>query len=155
MKIPISFKVNGSMVEIEIEPWWTLSRVLREELNLTGVKVGCETGDCGVCTILVDGEAVKSCLMLAAKAEGREVTTIEGLAGEDGKLHPLQQAFIDHYAVQCGFCTSGMLLTAKALLDENPNPTEDEIKLTMSGNLCRCTGYVRIVEAIRSVAKGK
>ena len=155
MKIPISFKVNGSMVEIEIEPWWTLSRVLREELNLTGVKVGCETGDCGVCTILVDGEAVKSCLMLAAKAEGREITTIEGLAGEDGKLHPLQQAFIDHYAVQCGFCTSGMLLTAKALLDENPSPTEDEIKLTMSGNLCRCTGYVRIVEAIRSVAKGK
>jgi aerobic-type carbon monoxide dehydrogenase small subunit (CoxS/CutS family) len=155
MKIPISFTVNGNKVDIEIEPWWTLSRVLREELNLTGVKVGCETGDCGVCTILVNGEAVKSCLMLAAKADGKEITTIEGLAGEDGGLHPLQQAFIDHYAVQCGFCTSGMILTAKALLDENPSPTEDEIRLAMSGNLCRCTGYVRIIEAIRSVAKGK
>ena len=141
--------------DVLIEPWWTLARVLREELNLTGVKVGCETGDCGVCTVLVNGEAVKSCLMLAVKADGKEVLTIESLAGDNGDLHPIQQAFVAHYAVQCGFCTSGMILTAKALLDENPSPSEEEIKLAMSGNLCRCTGYVRIVEAIRSVANGK
>ena len=140
--------------DVLIEPWWTLARVLREELNLTGVKVGCETGDCGVCTVLVNGEAVKSCLMLAVKADGKEVLTIEGLAGDNGDLHPIQQAFVANYAVQCGFCTSGMILTAKALLDENSSPSEEEIKLAMSGNLCRCTGYVRIVEAIRSVANG-
>ena len=140
--------------DVMIEPWWTLARVLREELNLTGVKVGCETGDCGVCTVLVNGEAVKSCLMLAVKADGKEVLTIEGLAGDNGDLHPIQQAFVTNYAVQCGFCTSGMILTAKALLDENPSPSEEEIKLAMSGNLCRCTGYVRIVAAIRSVANG-
>lgn len=155
MKLPISLKVNGMQQDVLIEPWWTLARVLREELNLTGVKVGCETGDCGVCTVLVNGEAVKSCLMLAVKADGKEVLTIEGLAGENGDLHPIQQAFVANYAVQCGFCTSGMILTAKALLDENPSPSEEEIKLVMSGNLCRCTGYVRIVAAIRSVANGK
>ncbi len=155
MKLPITLKVNGMQQDVLIEPWWTLVRVLREELNLTGVKVGCETGDCGVCTVLVDGEAVKSCLMLAVKADGKEVLTIEGLADDNGDLHPIQQAFVAHYAVQCGFCTSGMILTAKALLDENPIPSEEEIKLAMSGNLCRCTGYVRIVEAIRSVANGK
>lgn len=155
MKLPISFKVNRIQREVLVEPWWTLARVLREELNLTGVKVGCETGDCGVCTVLVEGQAVKSCLMLAVKADGKEVLTIEGLAGEDGSLHPLQKAFVEHYAVQCGFCTSGMILTAKALLDENPKPSEEEIKLVMSGNLCRCTGYGRIIEAIRAVAKGQ
>lgn len=155
MKLPISLKVNGMQQDVLIEPWWTLARVLREELNLTGVKIGCETGDCGVCTVLVNGEAVKSCLMLAVKADGKEVLTIEGLSGDDGDLHPIQQAFVEHYAVQCGFCTSGMILTAKALLDENPSPSEEEIKLAMSGNLCRCTGYVRIVAAIRSVANGK
>ena len=155
MKLPISFKINGIQREVLVEPWWTLARVLREELNLTGVKVGCETGDCGVCTVLVECQAVKSCLMLAVKADGKEVLTIEGLAGEDGSLHPLQKAFVEHYAVQCGFCTSGMILTAKALLDENPKPSEEEIKLVMSGNLCRCTGYGRIIEAIRAVAKGQ
>lgn len=155
MKLPICLKVNGMQQDVLIEPWWTLARVLREELNLTGVKIGCETGDCGVCTVLVNGEAVKSCLMLAVKADGKEVLTIEGLSGDDGDLHPVQQAFVEHYAVQCGFCTSGMILTAKALLDENPSPSEEEIKLAMSGNLCRCTGYVRIVAAIRSVANGK
>lgn len=155
MKLPISFKVNRIQREVLVEPWWTLARVLREELNLTGVKVGCETGDCGVCTVLVEGQAVKSCLMLAVKADGKEVLTIEGLAGEDGSLHPLQKAFVEHYAVQCGFCTSGMILTAKALLDENPKPSEEEIKLMMSGNLCRCTGYGRIIEAIRAVAKAQ
>lgn len=155
MKLPIGFKVNGMQQDVLVEPWWTLARVLREELNLTGVKVGCETGDCGVCTVLVNGEAVKSCLMLAVKADGKELLTIEGLADEDGNLHPLQKAFIEHYAVQCGYCTSGMILTAKALLDENPSPSEEEVKLAMSGNLCRCTGYVRIIEAIRSVANSK
>lgn len=155
MKLLITLKVNGMRQDVMIEPWWTLARVLREELNLTGVKVGCETGDCGVCTVLVNGEAVKSCLMLAVKADGKEVLTIEGLAGDNGDLHPIQQAFVTNYAVQCGFCTSGMILTAKALLDENPSPSEEEIKLAMSGNLCRCTGYVRIVAAIRSVANGK
>lgn len=154
MKLLITLKVNGMRQDVMIEPWWTLARVLREELNLTGVKVGCETGDCGVCTVLVNGEAVKSCLMLAVKADGKEVLTIEGLAGDNGDLHPIQQAFVTNYAVQCGFCTSGMILTAKALLDENPSPSEEEIKLAMSGNLCRCTGYVRIVAAIRSVANG-
>ena len=154
MKLLITLKVNGMQQDVLIEPWWTLARVLREELNLTGVKVGCETGDCGVCTVLVNGEAVKSCLMLAVKADGKEVLTIEGLAGDNGDLHPIQQAFVANYAVQCGFCTSGMILTAKALLDENSSPSEEEIKLAMSGNLCRCTGYVRIVEAIRSVANG-
>jgi len=155
MKLPMSFEVNGMKREVLVEPWWTLARVLREELNLTGVKIGCETGDCGACTVLVDGQAVKSCLMLAVKADGKEVLTIEGLTGEDGDLHPLQRAFAEHYAVQCGFCTTGMILTAKALLDENPKPTDDEIKLTMSGNLCRCTGYGRIVDAIRAVAEGQ
>lgn len=155
MKLPVSFEVNGMQQDVLVEPWWTLARVLREELNLTGVKVGCETGDCGVCTVLVNGEAVKSCLMLAVKADGKELLTIEGLADEDGNLHPLQKAFIEHYAVQCGYCTSGMILTAKALLDENPSPSEEEVKLMMSGNLCRCTGYVRIIEAIRSVANSK
>jgi len=155
MKLPIGFKVNGMQQDVLVEPWWTLARVLREELNLTGVKVGCETGDCGVCTVLVNGEAVKSCLMLAVKADGKELLTIEGLADEDGNLHPLQKAFIEHYAVQCGYCTSGMILTAKALLDENSSPSEEEVKLAMSGNLCRCTGYVRIIEAIRSVANSK
>ncbi len=155
MKLLITLKVNGMRQDVMIEPWWTLARILREELNLTGVKVGCETGDCGVCTVLVNGEAVKSCLMLAVKADGKEVLTIEGLAGDNGDLHPIQQAFVTNYAVQCGFCTSGMILTAKALLDENPSPSEEEIKLAMSGNLCRCTGYVRIVAAIRSVANGK
>jgi aerobic carbon-monoxide dehydrogenase small subunit len=151
MKRHVTLRVNGTDEELYIEPWWTLARVLREELHLTGAKVSCETGDCGSCTVLVDGKAVKSCIFLAMKARGKEILTIEGLKGEDGGLHPLQQAFIEHFAVQCGYCTPGMILTAKALLDENPNPTEQEVREALAGNLCRCTGYVKIVEAILAV----
>ncbi len=151
MKRHVTLRVNGADEELYIEPWWTLARVLREELHLTGTKVSCGTGDCGSCTVLVDGKAVKSCIFLAMKARGKEILTIEGLKGEDGGLHPLQQAFIEHFAVQCGYCTPGMILTAKALLDENPDPTEQEVREALAGNLCRCTGYVKIVEAILAV----
>ena len=144
----IKLKINGVMEEVSIEPWWSLAYVLREVLNLTGVKVGCETGNCGTCTVLVDRKAIKSCLLLAMKARGKEITTIEGLKDKEGTLHPLQQAFIDHFAVQCGYCTPGMIMAAKALLDENPNSTEEEVRAALSGNLCRCTGYVKIVEAV-------
>jgi len=147
MRQNLELQVNGQLYEAFVEPWRTLAEVLREELGLTGVKVACDTGDCGSCTILVDGKAVKSCLMLASQARGKEITTIEGLATEEG-LHPLQEAFIEHFAVQCGYCTPGMILKAKALLDESPDVTEDEIRAGLSGNLCRCTGYVKIVEAI-------
>lgn len=148
MKQLIKLKVNGLDEEVLVEPWWSLAYVLREVLNLTGTKVSCDTGDCGACTVLIDGKAVKSCLLLAPKAKGKEIITIEGLTGKDGGLHPLQAAFIEHFAVQCGFCTPGMILTAKALLDENPNSTEEEVRAALSGNLCRCTGYVKIVEAV-------
>ncbi len=147
MKQPLELKVNGQLYEVFVEPWRTLAEVLREELELTGVKVSCDTGNCGSCTVLINGKAVKSCLMLAPQAKEREILTIEGLATDKG-LHPLQEAFIEHFAVQCGYCTPGMILKAKALLDENPNATEDEIRAGLSGNLCRCTGYVKIVEAI-------
>jgi len=147
MRQNLELKVNGQLYEVFVEPWRTLAEVLREELGLTGVKVACDTGDCGSCTILIDGKAVKSCLMLAPQAKGKEILTIEGLATEEG-LHPLQEAFIEHFAVQCGYCIPGMILKAKALLDENPGATEDEIRAGLSGNLCRCTGYVKIVEAI-------
>jgi len=148
MSQKIKFKVNGVMEEVNVEPGWSLAYVLREVLNLTGTKVGCETGNCGTCTVLVDGKAIKSCLLLAVKAKGKEIVTIEGLKGKQGGLHPLQEAFMDHFAVQCGYCTPGMILSAKALLDENPNPTEEEVRRGLSGNLCRCTGYVKIVEAV-------
>ena len=148
MSQKIKFKVNGVMEEVNVEPGWSLAYVLREVLNLMGTKVGCETGNCGTCTVLVDGKAIKSCLFLAVKAKGKEIVTIEGLKGKQGGLHPLQEAFMDHFAVQCGYCTPGMILSAKALLDENPNPTEEEVRRGLSGNLCRCTGYVKIVEAV-------
>jgi len=148
MKQLIKLKVNGVVEEVLVEPWWSLAYVLREVLDLTGTKVSCDTGNCGACTVLIDGKAVKSCLLLAPKAKGKEIVTIEGLTGKDGGLHPLQEAFIEHFAVQCGYCTPGMILTAKALLDENPNSTEEEVRAALSGNLCRCTGYVKIVEAV-------
>lgn len=151
MKKLLMLRVNGEDYEIFTESWKTLERVLRGDLGLTGVKEGCNTGNCGVCTVLIDGKAVKSCLVVASQAQGKEILTIEGL-GKNG-LHPLQQAFIDHFAIQCGFCTPGMVLAAKALLDENPHPTEEEVKLGLSGNLCRCTGYVKIVEAVLAVAE--
>ena len=153
MKQLIKLRVNGIEEEVMVEPWWSLSRVLRNELNLTGTKIGCGTGNCGSCTVLVDGEAVKSCLYLAMKARSKDIVTIEGLREENGDLHPLQKTFIEHFAVQCGYCTPGMIMAAKALLDENPEITEDEVKTGMSGNLCRCTGYVKIVEAVMAVVE--
>lgn len=152
MKQLLKLRVNGHDYEIFTEPWKLLLEVLREELNLTGAKLGCCSGYCGACTVLIDGKPVKSCLVLARQAIGKEITTIEGLSG-DGQLHPVQQAFIEYFAVQCGFCTPGMILSSKALLDVNPNPTEEEVKMALVGNLCRCTGYVKIVEAVLAAAK--
>jgi carbon-monoxide dehydrogenase small subunit len=151
MKQPLKLKVNGEDFELYVDPRKSLAEVLRDEMGLTGTKDGCLTGYCGACTVLINGKTVKSCLIFAHQAQGMEILTIEGLA-KDGQLHPLQQAFIDHFAIQCGFCTPGMILTAKALLDENPNPTEEEIRTWLSGNLCRCTGYKKIVEAVSSLA---
>ena len=153
MKQIVRFRVNGIDKELLIEPWWTLADVLHDELGLA-VRTGCDRGNCGSCTVLVNGKMVKSCLILAPKAEGQEITTIEGLAGNNGELHPLQQAFVDYFAIQCGYCTPGMILAAKALLDENPDPTEEEVREAIRGNICRCTGYKKIVEAILAV-KGK
>ena len=147
MKQIIELNVNGEIREAIIEPQTTLLQVLREGLGLTGTKRGCDVGDCGACTVLVDGIPNLSCLTLAIEAQNKEIITIEGLE-KNGKLHPLQQAFIDHFAVQCGFCTPGMIMSAKALLDENARPTEEDVREAISGNLCRCTGYVKIVEAI-------
>ncbi len=155
MKQIIKLRVNGVEEEVMIEPWWSLARVLRDELNLTGTKVGCGAGECGTCTVLIDGEAVKSCLYLAMKARGRGIVTIEGLRGKNGELHPLQRAFIDYFAIQCGYCTPGMIMAAKALLDENPNPSEEEVRKALDGNLCRCTGYVKIVEAVLAARQKK
>jgi carbon-monoxide dehydrogenase small subunit len=148
----IKTTINGKTYRLDVPPNWSLAELLRRKLGLTGTKIGCETGECGACTVLVNGEPVNSCLMLAVEADGKEILTIEGLAGE-GELHPLQKAFIEHGAVQCGFCTPGMILSAKALLDRNPEPTEDEIREALAGNLCRCTGYVKPMKAILSVVK--
>lgn len=152
MKHLIKLKVNGVEKEVYVEPWWNLARVLRDELNLTGTKVSCEEGDCGSCTVLVDGKAVRSCLFLAIQARDKDILTIEGLEGESGGLHPLQEAFVEHFAIQCGYCTPGMIMAAKALLDENKSPTEEVVRGELAGNLCRCTGYVKIVEAILAAA---
>lgn len=158
-EITLQLHVNGRSHEVAAHPAERLLDVLRDRLGLTGAKEGCATGQCGACTVLLDGRAVASCMVLAADADGREITTIEGLSlpGEGisppGRLHPLQEAFLAHGAVQCGFCTPGMILTAKALLDENPDPTDDDIRHALAGNLCRCTGYRKIFEAIRSVAR--
>ena len=154
MKRQIPLTVNGRSYRVEVEPSQSLLHVLRDELHLSGTKEGCGTGDCGTCTVLLDGKPVTSCILLAAKAEGKEVTTIEGLS-PDGALHPIQQAFIDHGAVQCGFCIPGMILTAKALLDENPNPSEFDVRQALAGNLCRCTGYKKIIEAVLAVPRMK
>jgi carbon-monoxide dehydrogenase small subunit len=149
---PLTMKVNGRQVTVEVEADELLVDVLRERLGLTGTKIGCNEGECGACTVIMDGKAVLSCLIPALRAQGREITTIEGLS--DGEtLHPLQQAFVDYGAVQCGYCIPGFILSAKALLDVNPHPTRDEIKEAIAGNLCRCTGYVKIIEAIEAVAK--
>ncbi len=152
MKKMISLKVNDREYDLVIPVNRTLTQVLRDNLKLTGTKQGCEMGDCGSCTVLMDGQPVNSCLVLAVEAEGHEIFTIEGLSDE-GRLHPLQQAFVDHGSIQCGFCSPGMILTAKALLDKNPSPNQSEIREAISGNLCRCTGYQKIVDAVQSVAK--
>lgn len=151
MKTIINLVVNGESVEAAVEPNQTLVQFLRDDLRLTGTKHGCGLGDCGACTVIMDGRPVNSCLVLAVQANGRDLLTIEGLA-ENGKLHPIQQAFVDKGAIQCGFCTPGMILSAKALLEENPRPTEKEIRTAISGNLCRCTGYQKIVEAVQQAA---
>lgn len=148
----IVLKVNGVEHDVDIRPHWTLLYVLRERLGLTATKFGCGTGECGACTVIADGMVVHSCLMLAAQAEGREITTIEAL-GDGHMLHPIQAAFAKYGALQCGYCTPGMILAAKVLLDENPNPTEKEVREALDGNLCRCTGYVKIVQAILRAAE--
>jgi carbon-monoxide dehydrogenase small subunit len=152
LKQIIVLNVNDEFYEAAVEPQRTLLEVLRDTLGLTGTKKGCDEGECGSCTVLIDGEAVLSCLLLAVEAQGKRITTIEGLA-KDGQLHPLQQAFIDHGAIQCGFCTPGLILSAKALLDRNARPTEAEVREAIAGNLCRCTGYVKIVEAIQAASQ--
>jgi aerobic carbon-monoxide dehydrogenase small subunit len=150
MKREMMFRLNGEAVNVEVESSWTLLYLLREVLELTGTKLGCGYGECGACTVIMDGQAVNACLVPVLEAEGRSVTSIEGLLQPDGHLHPLQKAFIDHGAVQCGFCTPGMIMSAKALLDENQSPTDEEIKESIAGNLCRCTGYVKIIEAVKA-----
>ncbi|MCF8120407.1 MAG: (2Fe-2S)-binding protein [Deltaproteobacteria bacterium] len=154
MKKMICITINGKKYELAVAPNRTLADLLREELLLTGTKKGCDMGECGTCTVIMNGRAVNSCLVLAVQAAGKEITTVEGLETEDG-LHPLQEKFIENGAIQCGFCTSGMLLSAKTLLDRNPHPTEKEIRTAISGNLCRCTGYQKIVESIKDVNEGR
>lgn len=149
----ISFLLNGETVEVYADPGEMLVDVLRDKLHLTGTKVGCKAGDCGACTIIMDGQAVNSCMVPLGKAQGANILTIEGVAAKDDALHPVQQAFIDEGAVQCGYCIPGMVMSAKALLDQNNDPTHDEIREAMSGNICRCTGYVKIEAAIKSAAK--
>jgi carbon-monoxide dehydrogenase small subunit len=152
MRKTVSFMLNGNRMEMEIEPGWTLLHLLREELEMTGTKSGCESGECGACTVLVNGRAVNSCLFPAPEIEGATVTTIEGMAKPTGELHPIQTAFMEKGAVQCGYCTPGMIMSAKALLDENPNPNEHEIRHALAGNMCRCTGYVQIIDAVKAAA---
>jgi aerobic-type carbon monoxide dehydrogenase small subunit (CoxS/CutS family) len=150
-KTKVAFRCNGEDVEVAVAPQKTLLEVLREDMNLPGTKHGCELGECGTCAVLVDGKPVLSCLLLGLECEGRSVETVEGMAGPEG-LHPLQKAFADLGAAQCGYCTPGFLLTARALLDENPKPTRDQIREALAGNLCRCTGYIKIFEAVELAA---
>lgn len=146
----ITFFLNGKEIRLEVPPYWTLLRLLREKLGLTGTKEGCGIGECGACTVLLDGMPVNACLILAPKVEGRKIDTIEGLGSRES-LHPLQKSFMDHGAIQCGFCTPGILMSSKALLEKNPQPSREEIKEAISGHLCRCTGYHQIIEAIEAL----
>ena len=158
MKRDVSITVNGVAKQCSVDPRLSLGDFLRQELGLTGTHLGCEHGVCGACTVLLNGVSIRSCLLYAVQADGQVVTTVEGLSAEQGPLHPIQQAFRDHHALQCGFCTPGMLMTVSELLSETPNPTEDEVRDAISGNLCRCTGYQSIVEAtlaaVQTLAKG-
>jgi carbon-monoxide dehydrogenase small subunit len=147
----IAFTFNGNRMTARVEDHWTLLHFVREELGYTGTKEGCGSGECGACTVIVDGAAVNSCLYLAAELDGRSLTTIEGLAASDGSLHPLQKAFVEYGGIQCGFCSPGMILSAKALLDENPAASDEDIRTAIAGNLCRCTGYIQIIDSIKSV----
>ena len=153
MKLPVKMTINGQSYSHEVEPRLLLVQVLREDLGLTGTHVGCDTSQCGACTVHVDGQAIKSCTMLAVQAEGASVTTIEGMAAGDGALHPLQNAFWEKHGLQCGFCTPGMIMTAVDLLNRNPDPTDAAIRHAIEGNYCRCTGYQNIVAAIRHAAE--
>jgi carbon-monoxide dehydrogenase small subunit len=150
----IQVVVNGKTHDLMVPPWRTLLEVIREDLKLTGAKEGCGQGECGACTVLMGGRTVNSCLVLAVEADGQEITTIEGLS-EGNTLHPIQEAFVEHSAMQCGFCTPGMIMSAKELLDRNPDPSEREIREGIAGNVCRCTGYTKIVESIAGAAKAR
>lgn len=152
-KTHVKMTVNGKEVEALVEPRTLLIHFIREELSLTGPHIGCETSHCGACTLDIDGKSVKSCTLFAVQADGADIRTIEGMAATDGALHPLQEAFREHHGLQCGFCTPGMITRAYRLLQENPNPTDDEIRMGIAGNLCRCTGYQNIVKAIRAAAE--
>jgi len=149
----IAVEINGERYEREVDARRLLVHFLRDDLDLTGTHVGCDTGNCGACTVHLDGQAVKSCMLLAVQADGAKLRTVEGLAPADGELSPLQQSFSAHHALQCGYCTPGMLMSASALLEQNPRPTEEEARMAIQGNICRCTGYVNIVEAITSVGE--
>jgi len=153
MKQLIALNINEQIYEVPVNPWDLLADVIRNKVGLIGTKKGCEQGDCGACTVLIDGQAVLSCLTLAIACQDKKITTIEGLAEQDGQLHPIQQSFVDRGAVQCGFCTSGMILSSKALLGSNPKPDLEEIKRALSGNLCRCTGYKKIIEAVEAASE--
>jgi len=153
MKQTIRVTINGRLYEEDVEPRLLLSHFLRENIGLTGTHVGCVVGECGACSVLLDGKVVKSCLHFAVQADGREVTTVEGLAKDD-ELSPIQEAFVKHYAFQCGYCTPGMVITSHALLQSNPDPSEEQIRKALAGNLCMCTGYVQIVDAVKDAAKG-
>ncbi len=152
MSMEIKFTFNGNSMHMTIEDHWTLLHLIREELGYTGTKEGCGSGECGACTVIVDGLAVNSCLYLAAEIDGKDLLTIEGLASADGTLHPIQKAFVENGGIQCGFCSPGMILSAKALLDDSPNASEAEIKDAIAGNICRCTGYVQIIDSIKAVS---
>ena len=153
MKQTIQVTINGRLYEEDVEPRILLAHFLRETIGLTGTHVGCVIGECGACSVLLDGKVVKSCLHFAVQADGHEITTIEGLA-KDGELNAVQEAFVKNYAFQCGYCTPGMVITSQALLQKNPNPSEDQIRKALAGNLCMCTGYVQIVDAVKEAAKG-
>ena len=152
-EIEITFTLNGKPHALHVQPWRTLLEVIREDLNLTGTKEGCGQGECGSCTVIMGGKTVNSCLVPALEADNQEIITIEGLADGDD-LHPIQEAFVSHSGMQCGFCTPGMIMSAKALLDDTPNPSEEEIRESIAGNFCRCTGYTKIIESISAAAEG-
>jgi len=152
-KVELAFTVNGEAVRLAVAPHATLLEVLREDLELTGTKYGCGEGECGACSVMLEGKVVNSCLILALECEGAQVLTIEGLR-ENGELHPIQQAFVEHGAIQCGFCTPGMIMASYALLRANPSPTQEEVQRALEGNLCRCTGYRKIIDAVLSLARG-